>query len=867
MTQCFAVVLYCFTVSKSARISSPGPRHRLGLLTALFVVLSGSTLANPASSASTAPREITSLDFDWRFHRGDISGVLLNRSTNQNLSPSPDFLSPAYDDSSWQRVNVPHDYVVEGAFDAKADEAHGYLPVEPGWYRKTISIPAADQDRRLWLEFDGVYRDSRMWLNGHFLGRHVSGYTSFRYDISGVAKPGTNNLLVVRVDPTDFEGWWYEGGGIYRHTRLVSVAPVHVVPWGVHVVAKVNDPGDGKQADARLQIATTLANDSVAPARATVLSEAINADGAVVATGRTAHRLAAKCSYDFRQSLALSKANLWSCEHPDLYRLRTSVSVRGETVDQITTDFGVRTIRFDANRGFFLNGKPIKLKGTCNHQDFAGVGVALPDRLYDFRVQKLKEMGANAMRFSHNEMAPELLDACDRLGVLVMAENRHLDDSPEILGQLEDLLRRDRNHPSVVLWSISNEEKEQGSELGARQGRAMVNLIRQLDGTRPVTAAMNNGIGHGLTGVIDVQGFNYHPETYDEVHRELPMKPLIATEIAAAVGTRGVYAREPFTVPKDTARYQGNPALCQVAAYDVNAPDWAETAEVAWQAVAERPWMAGGFVWSGFDYRGEPTPFAWPTVSSQYAILDTCGFPKDAYYYYQSWWTDQPVLHLFPHWNWPACVAEATNGEGSRITDDLKPEPETANTPARRRPGKEGRDIDVWCYSNCKQVELFLNGQSLGRKTMPRYSHLEWEVKYQPGTLNAKGYNDEGKVIAESRVETTGEPAAIVLEPDRTALTADGTDISLVTLKIVDAQGRTVPVASNMVTFNVTGPGHLLGVGNGDPTCHEPDKGNQRSAFNGLCLAIVQSSRTPGTMVIQASSPGLKSAATAFRAR
>ena len=591
--------------------------------------------------------------------------------------------------------------------------------------------------------------------------------------------------------------------------------------------------------------------------------------GDCVDHGRAAAGIVAVClcSYEFRQSLALSKANLWSCERPGLYRLRTSVSVRGETVDQITTDFGVRTIGFDANRGFFLNGKPIKIKGTCNHQDFAGVGVALPDRLYELRVQKLKEMGANAMRLSHNEMAPELLDACDRLGVLVMAENRHLDDSPEILGQLENLVQRDRNHPSVVLWSISNEEKEQGSELGAKQGRAMVNLIRRLDDTRPITAAMNNGIGHGLTGVIDVQGFNYHPETYDSVHREFPAKPLIATEIAAAVGTRGVYAREPFTVPKDTARYEGNPALCQVSAYDVNAPDWAETAEVAWQAVAERPWMAGGFVWAGFDYRGEPTPFEWPAVSSQYAILDTCGFPKDAYFYYQSWWGNQPVLHLFPHWNWPACVAEATNGEGFRITDDLKSEPETANTPARRRPGKEGQVIDVWCYSNCKQVELFLNGQSLGKKAMPRYSHLEWQVKYEPGTLSAKGYDDEGRVIAESRVETTGEPAAIVLEPDRTALTADGADISLVTVKIVDAQGRTVPVATNAVTFSVTGAGHLLGVGNGNPTCHEPDKGNQRSAFNGLCLAIVQSSRTPGKITIQADSPGLKSAVAAIETR
>jgi beta-galactosidase len=813
---------------------SPRSRYSLILPALLFVLWFCDAPAVWAGSVSTAPRRITSLDFDWRFHRGDIPGVFTAGSTNGNLSPTPDFLSPAYGDSSWQRVDVPHDYIVEGAFDPKADEAHGYLPVEPGWYRKTISIPAADPGRRLWLEFDGVYRDSQMWLNGHFLGRHVSGYTSFHYDISDIAKPGTNNLLVVRVDPTDFEGWWYEGGGIYRHTRLVSVAPTHVAPWGVHVVARVNHPGDGAQADARLQIATTVVNDAVAADRITVFSEVIDADGTVMATKRTTHRLAAKGNYDFRQSLKLSKADLWSCEHPYLYRLRTSVVVGGETVDQITTDFGVRTIQFDANRGFFLNGKPVKIKGTCNHQDFAGVGVALPDRLYEWRVQKLKEMGANAMRLSHNEMAPELLNACDRLGMLVMAENRHLDDSPEILGQLENLVRRDRNHPSVIIWSISNEEKEQGSELGARQGRAMVKLIRQLDDTRPVTAAMNNGIGHGLTGVIDVQGFNYHPDTYDPVHRKFPKKPLIATEIAAAVGTRGCYAHQSFTVPKDTARYEGDPARCQVSANDVNAPDWAETAEEAWQAVAERPWMAGGFVWAGFDYRGEPTPFEWPAVSSQYAIMDTCGFPKDVYYYYQSWWTDKPVLHLFPHWNWA---------------------------------GKEGEDIDVWCYSNCRQVELFLNGQSLGRKTMPQYSHLEWEVKYEPGTLSAKGYDDKGNIITQTREETTGEPAVVALEPDKTTLSAGGTDISLVTVKIMDAQGRTVPRATNQVAFSVTGAGHLLGVGNGDPACHESDKANTRSAFNGLCLAIIESSRNPGVITIQADSPGLKSASAAVEAR
>jgi beta-galactosidase len=331
-----------------------------------------------------------------------------------------------------------------------------------------------------------------------------------------------------------------------------------------------------------------------------------------------------------------------------------------------------------------------------------------------------------------------------------------------------------------------------------------------------------------------VQGFNYHPDTYDAIHREFPKMPMICTEIAAAVNTRGVYAREPFSVPKDTARYEGNPALCQVAAYDVNAPDWAETAEVAWQSIAQRPWLAGGFVWSGFDYRGEPTPFTWPAVSSQYAIMDLCGFPKDSYYFYQSCWTDKPMLHLLPHWNWA---------------------------------GKEGKDIEVWCYSNCKQVELFLNGQSLGKKAMPRYSHLEWKVKYAPGTLSAAGYDNEGNVLARSRVETTGEPAAILLEPDRTILDTDGNDISLVTVRVVDAQGRTVPVATNMVSFHVTGAGKLLGVGNGDPDSHEPDKAKERSAFNGLCLAIVQSRGAAGAITIQADSPGLKSASGLLEAR
>ena len=788
-------------------------------------------LQRPTESASTASscREVVSLDFDWRFHRGDIPTALTeNAGGDAILADSP--LSAAYDDSAWRKVDVPHDYIVEGTFDSKADTSHGSLPVEPAWYRKTIAIRASAQGRRLWLEFDGVYRDSRMWLNGRFLGRHASGYTSFRYDITDVATCGADNLLTVRVDPTSFEGWWYEGGGIYRHARLVSVAPMHIAPSGVQIIADVPEPGDGIQADAGVAVTTAVANESASTVDAMLRSEVIDAGGTVVAKAQDNLAIAAEGKIESKQSLELPKAKLWSCAQPYLYRLRSTLMVGGKAVDQTTTTFGVRTFHFYADRGFLLNGKPVKIKGVCNHQDFAGVGIALPDRIHEFRVQRLKEMGANAYRFSHHPMAPELLDACDRLGMLVMDENRNLGDSPEVLGQVESMVLRDRNHPCVILWSLCNEEEEQGSEKGAKQGRAMIDVIKRLDPTRPITAAMNGGFGTGLTGVIDVQGFNYHPQDYDRFHEKFPHKPVVATETAAEVGTRGVYAREKFSKGKES--FEGDPQRGHLAAYGVNAPGWAQTAEVAWRAIADRPWMAGGFVWTGFDYRGEPTPFSWPCIGSQFGIMDICGFPKDAFYYYQSWWSDRPVLHILPHWNWP---------------------------------GRQGEEINVWVHSNCQRVELFLNGESLGEQTMKLNSHLEWKVKYAPGRLVAQGvYN--GKVVT-TQVETTGSPAALVIEPDRKTVTANGVDVSLVTVRVVDDEGRTVPVASNEITFTVAGTGRLLGAGNGDPSCHESDKGALRTAFNGLCLAIVQASHTAGAITVRADSDGLRPATVSIDAQ
>jgi len=505
------------------------------------------------------------------------------------------------------------------------------------------------------------------------------------------------------------------------------------------------------------------------------------------------------------------------------------VEVEGAAVDTYETEFGIRTLRFDADEGFFLNGKAVKIKGTCNHQDHAGVGAALPDRIQYYRIERLKAMGSNAYRTSHNLPTPELLDACDRLGMLVMDETRMMSSNPEGLSQLERLIRRDRNHPSVVIWSLGNEEPEQGSERGARMFTTMKRLARRLDPTRLVTAAQNGGWGKGISSVVDVFGCNYHDKDVDGYHREHPKQPMIGTETASTVSTRGIYAND---------KEKG-----YVSAYDVNYPPWATTAQNWWSIYNARPYMAGGFAWTGFDYRGEPTPYGWPCINSHFGIMDTCGFAKDNFYYYQAWWGSRPVVHLFPHWNWP---------------------------------GKEGQEIEVWCHSNLDRVELFLNGTSLGSQNVVKDTHLMWKVKYQPGTLEARGYAARGDaargdksaahVLVDKR-ETTGPAAAIRLLPDHKQIAGDGEDVSMVTVEIVDAQGRAVPIADNQVTFNVSGTGKLLGVGNGDPSSHESDQAAKRRAFNGLCMAIVQASRQAGDVVVEASSPGLQGTSVTINCR
>ncbi len=789
------------------------------------IAIAGATPAMAQSTAAEAAgvvkgRERLLLDPGWRFHLGNADQETedFNLGTDgKTFAKSGRMVRCAaenFDDSAWQKVDLPHDWAIELPFhEDKPLTQHGSKPLgrnypdtSIGWYRRVFDLPASDHGRRLRLEFDGVFRHAMVIFNGLYLGENFSGYAPFHFDVTDLANYGLKNTIVVRVDATLNEGWFYEGAGIYRHVWLTKMHPVHVPLWGTFVQSSV------QAGRATLRISTEVRNDSDLDANCHIGSTVVDAKGNTVASVEPAPAPAgAWQTIQAQHTLEVRNPSLWSIEQPNLYRLISTVEVNGAAVDTHETTFGIRTLRFDADQGFFLNGQPVKIKGTCNHQDHAGVGAALPDRIQYYRIERLKEMGSNGLRTSHNPPTPELLDACDRLGMLVMDETRMMSSSPEGLSQLERLIRRDRNHPSVVIWSLGNEEPEQSTERGMHMVTTMKRLARRLDPSRVVTVAQNGGWGKGISSVVDVFGCNYHDKDIDGYHRDHPHQPMIGTETASTVSTRGIYSND---------KEKG-----YVSAYDVNYPPWATTAENWWSIYDARPFIAGGFAWTGFDYRGEPTPYGWPCINSHFGIMDTCGFPKDNFYYYQAWWASKPVLHLFPHWNWP---------------------------------GKEGQEIEVWCHSNLDRVELFLNGRSQGSQKVVKNQHLMWKVRYEPGTLEARGVRGGDRMTM--RRETTGPAAAIRLSPDRKRISADGADVSMVIVEMVDAQGRTVPVADDQVTFNVTGAGKLLGVGNGDPSSHESDKESKRRAFNGFCMAIVQASKQAGEIVVEASSPGLQGA-------
>lgn len=775
---------------------------------------SAAALGRPRRDApdATGGRERLLLDAGWRF--------LLGQDTDPGHGFAPgsesDFAKGGrlfaasgarFDASDWRAVDLPHDWALDLPFVADPRlTSWGFKPLHRdyaassiGWYRKVFALPAADAGRRLSLEFDGVFRDCTVALNGHLLGRNLSGYAPFRFDITDVANVGGDNVLVARVDAREHEGWFYEGAGIYRHVWLVKTAPVHVPQWGTYVTTEVVG------GDASLRVTTDVVNEGRSPASCRILSTVLDPEGRTVTRAEaSAVRLEPWGRTQSEHRMRIAAPTLWSPETPRLYSLVTTIDVDGVTVDRYVTPFGVRTIRFDASEGFFLNGERVRIRGTNNHQDHAGVGAALPDRLQYYRIERLKEMGSNAYRASHNPPTPELLDACDRLGMLVLDETRMFGSSDEALSQLERLVRRDRNRPGIIAWAILNEEPAQGTVRGARIAETMTRLVRRLDPTRPVTVAMDNSWGTGAATAVDIQGFNYRAPQTDAFHQAHPTVPVWGTEMGSTVSTRGIYANDP--------------ERGYVSAYDVNAPWWASTAEAWWTHFAARRWLSGAFIWTGFDYRGEPTPYAWPCISSHFGVLDTCGFPKDNFYYYQSWWGDRPVLHLFPHWNWA---------------------------------GQEGKEIEVWCHTNLDRVELFLDGRSAGVRDVERNRHVAWKVPYSAGTLEARGYR-QGRQLLTARRETTGTAARLVLEADRTEIAGDGEDVAVITARVVDERGRTVPVAGDEIEFRTTGSGRLLGVGNGDPSSHESDRGPRRRAFNGLCMAIVQAARRPGVIRVEA---------------
>jgi beta-galactosidase len=790
-----------------------------------FVLLPDTGAGAVAATPAPSPRQIVPLDRGWRFHLGHAADPRQDFDfgrSHDTYGKSGDVGTPVaeaqFDDNGWQAIDLPHDWAVDlpfqpfgppGSADDKIGAYQGFKPLgrmwpatSVGWYRRRLEIAAEDAGRRLSLEFDGVSRDCLVILNGFVVGSNESGYAPFRIDITDFAKPGDTNILVIRCDVSLGEAWSYEGAGIYRHARLVKTAPAHIRPWGAAVRSEIR--GDG----ALVRIATEIDNDGPA-ASARLRSTIRDPDGTVVASLLSDPlALPAWGGSTVSHEAMLAKAALWSLETPQLYTLDSEILIEERVVDRDRTTFGIRSIRFDPDNGFFLNGKPVKIKGTCNHQDHAGVGFAVPDSLHVWRLEQLKALGSNAYRSTHHPANTAILDACDRMGMLVMDETRQMSSNPEGMSQLDRMVRQGRNHPSIVLWSIGNEEIHRGTETGARIAETMKRRVYELDGARPVTEAFNGKFGQGASRVLDVQGCNYYLDEIDAFHAAHPATPMIGTETASTVMTRGEYVRD------DKAGV--------VPAYDTDFPKWASTAERWWTFYDARPFLSGGFVWTGFDYRGEPTPFErWPEHSSNFGILDSCGFPKDDAWYYRAWWGVEPVLHLLPHWNWP---------------------------------GREGKPVAVWVHSNCDAVELFLNGRSLGRKAVERNKHLEWQVAYAPGRIEAHGFKDGRRILTDRR-ETTGAPARLGLSSDRRTLRPG--DVAVIRAAILDAKGREVPTAGNLVRFTLTGDATLLGVGNGDPRSLEPDHAGQRSAFNGLCAAIVQAGDTGGPIRFTAHSDGL----------
>jgi beta-galactosidase len=768
--------------------------------------------------------------------------VSFNQGWKFKLDSTLSYSDPSADDASWRTLNLPHDWSVEGKFDKNAPSGTGggALPGGIGWYRKTFTIPSAQKDKLVFIDFDGVYRNSEVFINGHSLGIRPYGYSSFQYDLTPFLKYGSdNNVIAVKVDNSvQPNSRWYSGSGIYRNVWITTLNKSHVDRWGTYITT----PEVSTQ-QATVTVETKVVNDGASqPVIETTLFDA--AGNKVASASSTANS-------GLTQTFKLAQPKLWSIDRPYLYKAVSQLKLGSTVLDTYTTNFGVRSFNFDREKGFSLNGKTVKLLGVCDHHDLGALGAAINTRALERQLQILKAMGCNSIRTSHNPPAPELLDLCDKMGFVVMDEafdmwakaktkyDYSLDWNKWHETDLRDFITRDRNHPSVVIWSIGNEILEQwgdekkGDTSGRPIARELAGIVRSLDNTRPITTANNNPTksNHIIqSGALNLIGYNYSHNNWKNFLTDFPNSKMIVTESTSALETRGQYDMVPFdTIRRWPQRWDkeftgGNRSLT-VSAYDHVSAPWGSTHEESIKPFLKYDHVSGMYIWTGFDYIGEPTPYPWPARSSYFGIIDLAGFPKDVYYLYQSVFTDKPVLHLYPHWNW-----------------------------------NQGDTVDVVAYyNNADNVELFLNGRSLGKQSKQGDDlHVKWRVPFAPGTLKAVSTKN-GKPVLTQQIKTAGEAYKLVLKADRNTITADGNDLSFVEVNIVDKNGVLVPKANNLVHFSVNGPAFIAGVDSGDPVSMESFKGNQHTALNGKALCILQSNGKKGNIILTATADGLQS--------
>jgi beta-galactosidase len=776
-------------------------------------------------------RSIIDFNSNWKFYLG-----------NDSLA-----FHPSYNDKDWRVLNLPHDWSIELPFDEKAPATNqgGSLPGGIGWYRKIFALPSSSKHKKVFIEFDGIYRNSEVWINGNYLGKRPYGYVSFEYELSDYLKFGNEqNVIAVKVDNSQQpNSRWYSGSGIYRDVKLLTKNKISIEHNGTFVQEEILSPA--AQTEFSRSVAFALIEtriNKVPDSDVKVVSVIFDKKGKQ-ASKRISFIKNKDSSTVCRQSLGLPNAIRWSVENPYLYKVVTTLYQNNTAIDKSTVNFGFRSIKFDAAEGFFLNDKHVLLKGVCMHHDLGALGAAFNKSAAERQLKILKEMGCNAIRTSHNPPAAAFLDLCDSMGFLVMDEafdmwkkkknkyDYNLDFNEWHKRDLEAMIKRDRNHPSVIIWSIGNEIREQFDTTGTVLTKEMVATIKALDPTRPVTSALTENIPTknfiSKANALDVLGFNYKEFDYDSLPIRFPNMPMIAAETTSALSTRGTYILPADSIrvwPPDSKTTKTGNAQLTCNAYDNTYAYWGNTHEKSWMAVKKQPWMAGLFVWSGFDFIGEPVPYPYPARSSYYGIVDLAGFPKDVYYMYQSEWTDKPVLHLFPHWNWQA-----------------------ADT------------VDVWSYfNNANEVELFLNGKSQGiRKKLRDNLHVAWKVKYEPGTLKAISRKN-GKIVLEKTIKTAGKPFAIKLTVDRRIIHPNKNELCFVKAEVLDEKGNLVPDADNEISFSVNGKAKIVGTDNGYQADLISFKSSTRKAYNGLCLAVVQSETSSGVLEIKAESAGLK---------